>query len=373
MRTALAHPGDQKHTQTPLFKKGIERLGGFITKVNNDWVLNSASALAYNLMVAMVPIAVALFFVLGITLGRLNPTIQTQLINGIDRIFPSAITSKDILQPAFISLQKNVGLLGILAVLASIFGGSRLFISIEGYFDIIYRTYPRKIIAQNVTAILMMLVFIALTPLMLFASSVPVLILALARNTALQKFPEIAGFIQNGLLLSAASVSGSLIVSGILLETIYLVIPNQHISFKNSWPGAVIGAVLLQLFLFFFPFYIAHFMGSYQGNAGFAIILLVFFYYFAVILLLGAEVNAYFAEKLPPLENNLAVIIHDVAPRRAPNSNEQTPTDISSSNETGVNSPVSEQRAITPPESDITNTTGNARSRDEQTLSNQTP
>lgn len=313
MQTALLRTSKKKHARTDKVKKVLKPLQLFLTKLNNDWMMNSASALAYNLMVAIVPIAVAVFFILGITLGRLNPALQDQLITHVEHIFPSNNTVRNVLQPALVSLHKNAGFLGVLVALASIFGGSRLFISIEGYFDIIYRTYPRKIIAQNVMAILMMLVFIVLTPLMFFTSSVPALILTLAQNSGLNEIPLLAQLAKNGFLISVAGIIGSFIVCWILLETIYLVIPNQKISFQNSWIGAFAGAVMLQIFLFLFPLYITHFMGSYQGDAGFAVILLVFFYYFAVILLLGAEVNACFKEKIPPLTNNIAVVIHDAS------------------------------------------------------------
>ncbi|HET8840948.1 MAG TPA: hypothetical protein VFN35_05740, partial [Ktedonobacteraceae bacterium] len=59
--------------------------------------------------------------------------------------------------------------------------------------------------------------------------------------------------------------------------------------------------------------YITHFMGSYTGEVGFAVILLLFFYYFAVILLLGAEINAYTAEKVKPLANNVAAVLYDAS------------------------------------------------------------
>ena len=78
-----------------------------------------------------------------------------------------------------------------------------------------------------------------------------------------------------------------------MFEAIYFIVPNQRISWRNSWRGAVVASILLNVFLVAFPFYVAHFLGGYAGQIGFAVILLIFFYYFAVILLLGADVNAY--------------------------------------------------------------------------------
>src|SRR6202047_3600603 len=44
------------------------------------------------------------------------------------------------------------------------------------------------------------------------------------------------------------------LVCRLLLEAIYIVVPNQRISFRHSWRGAVVAAVLLQLYLSLFPF-----------------------------------------------------------------------------------------------------------------------
>ncbi len=309
--------------QTTLWHRSLGEAQKFLIKFNNDWVLSSAAGLAYNLILALVPIAIALLAILGFTVGRLDPGAQAQLIDRLQQSFPSSLSS-NLFQVALTSLNKHAGFLGLIAIVTAIFGGSRLFISIEGYFDIIYRTNPRKFIAQNVMAFLMLLLYVVLIPLMIFAASVPALLLVLVQNSALSNIPGVTPLAKNGLLVSAASIFGSLLVSWILFEVIYLVVPNQKISFKNSWVGAVVGAILLQLFLLLFPFYITHFMGNYTGEAGFAVVFLLFFYYFAVILLLGAEINAYFSEGVQPLPDNLATML-----RKASASSAQTQdTDI---------------------------------------------
>src|SRR5205809_315953 len=80
-------------------------------------------------------------------------------------------------------LSKNAGFLAIIAVLIAIFGGSRLFVSIENYFDIIYHTRPRDVIRQNIMALAMLLLFVILVPLMVFASSIPALVQSILKAT----------------------------------------------------------------------------------------------------------------------------------------------------------------------------------------------
>src|SRR5438128_4811602 len=124
-------------------EKDIKTLQAFFTKFNNDWVMNFATGLAFNLITAIFPILIAIIAIVGLTIGRLDSTAQQNLINHILSIFPQQISSGGVLTPVFNSLKKNAGFLGIIAILLAIFGGSRLFVTMEGYFDIIYHTRPR--------------------------------------------------------------------------------------------------------------------------------------------------------------------------------------------------------------------------------------
>ena len=185
-----------------------------------------------------------------------------------------------------------------------IIGGSGLFVSLEGYFDVIYHLHPRNLIQQYMMAISMLLVFLVLIPVMVFAGTLPALVLSLLKVTPLNSIPDI------GLLFSFAGIFTGLIISWVFFLVIYIVVPPHPISFRNSWRGATVAAIALQLYLVLFPLYVTHFLVSDTGTTGFAVILLFFFYYFAVILLLGAEVNAFFAENIRVTPDNVAAIIH---------------------------------------------------------------
>ncbi len=288
--------------------KKLAPLQQLFIKFNNDWAMNSAAALAYNLISAIIPIVIALLAVFGLTIGALDTQATAELVARVQQLFPA---NKDLISIAVTSLSQRAGILGLLAVLAAIFSGSRLFVSIEGYFAIIYRTAPRAILPQNVMAIVMMLAFLVLIPLMVFVSSVPALLPALTRTPIINQIPGVVQLTNNAFVLGLAGIFTGLVICWILFEAIYSVVPNMRLSFRHSWRGAVVAALGLELFLTLFPVYITHFMGSYTGAAGFILILLVFFYYFAVILLIGAEINAYFAVGVQPLPDNIAVVLRD--------------------------------------------------------------
>jgi membrane protein len=301
--------GVQKITSSKPVKKAEKEarsIKQFITKFNNDWVMNFASGLAFNTLTAIFPILIALLAIFGFIVGGLAPGSEQQLINGIQSVFPQQIQAGHLLQPVFNSLNKSAGPLIIIAILTALFGGSRLFITMEGYFDIIFHTRPRNPIKQNIMAFSMLLLFIFLVPIMIFGAALPALVVSLLKATPLNQVPG------SGLLFTLIGIGFGVFFAWVLFESIYIVVPNQHISFRNSWLGAVVAAVGVEIYLILFPFYVTHFMNTYTGTAGFAIILLFFFYYFAVILLLGAEVNAFFAEKIRATPADIPTMIHEM-------------------------------------------------------------
>jgi len=277
----------------------------FITKFNNDWAMNLSAALAYNFMMAVFPLVIALFSILGLILGALNPTAYDQLRIQIMHVFPSATSASTLLDAALNQLKKNAGFLGILAIILALFNGSRLFILIEGCFDIIYHIKPRSIIPQNAMAFAMLLLFIILVPIMVLAATGPALVFSILQNTPIGQIPGIK------LVFSLGGILGGLIAAYILFQAIYIVVPNQKISFRNSWLGSVVAAILLQAYLILFPLYVARFLTGYASQALGLVILLIFFYYFAVILFLGAEVNA-FKEGVRATPSDLVTLVHNV-------------------------------------------------------------
>lgn len=324
LKTIESAPAVQAVESSPVMREGVKPLAAFWTKFSNDWAMGlQAGALAYSLLVAIFPIAVALIAILGIIFGSVGLDVKDQFINGIQSVLPQQQgVSKGVISQVFNNLNKNSGILAIIAILAAIFGGSRLFIAIENCFDLIYHVRPRTALRQNIMAFSMLLLFVVLIPVMVLAAAGPALVFSLLQKTPLANIPG------SNLLFSLGGILSGLVVAWLLFEAIYIVVPNQKISFPNSWRGAVVAAVFLQIFLTLFPFYAAHFLGGYAGQAGFAIILIVFFYYFAVILLLGAEINAFFAEGIRATPDNLAIMVHKMTshePKTQQEIKEQAP------------------------------------------------
>lgn len=288
-------------------ERDMKPVASFINKILNDWVPNLAGILAYNLVMLMVPIALALLALLGLFLGQSN--IRATVLRQITSVFPGLSNQQNAISVATTQLGQSSGILGILAVLLAIFFGSTLFVAIEGCLDIIYRVRPRPLVRQYLVAIGVFIVFIILIPVMVFASAAPsILFSTLSKLPVLKSIPG-SSFI----LLILGGILGGVLASFLLFEVIYLVVPNQKILWRNSWCGAVVAAVLTEIVLAVFPFVTRLFFSTYAGPIGFAVILLLFFYIFAIILLFGAEVNAYFFERVRPIPNDLVTFLSTMA------------------------------------------------------------
>jgi membrane protein len=277
-------------------EKDTKPLRAFITKFNNDWSMNLSAALAYNLLMAIFPIALAILAILFFILGSLSPAEYNRLQGQILTALPISMPPS-----AIRSLTKQLAnassILGIIAIVLALFSGSRLFILMEGIFGIIYHLRQRTVIKQNLMAFGMLILFIVLIPIMAFASALPTVVLSILPGS--------------GALGFLTGIVGNLIASYILFQAIYIVVPNQHISFRNSWLGALVAAIALVIYLTLFPLYVQHFLSTApSASLGTAIFLLIFFYYFGVILLIGAQVNAFFAEGVKATPTDLVSLVH---------------------------------------------------------------
>jgi len=129
------------------------------------------------------------------------------------------------------------------------------------------------------------------------------------------------GVFMAGILISLSIAFG-------LFLFIYWLIPNKKMSFRKTWRGALIAAIILEIFIILFPLYVRQFMSNYAGEynnlestfkicflffcigqIGFAVILIFFFYYFSIILIFGAQINAHFFEEYPPLNDALGTYL----------------------------------------------------------------
>ena len=74
--------------------------------------------------------------------------------------FPPPLPSQEIIGLALNALNRDAGVLALIAIIMAIIGGMGLFIAIEGKFALIYQIRTRGILRQYIMALGMLLVFV---------------------------------------------------------------------------------------------------------------------------------------------------------------------------------------------------------------------
>lgn len=275
-------------------KTGGRQAVGFWTKLNEDWIFNFSGMLAYNYLTATAPIALVILAIAGLLLGTLSPATLNAYVNGLSAQLPTG--GADLLRGALVTLHKSAGVLLVIAIVTALYAGSRLFVALENCFSVIYRLDVRAFLPQNAVAIGMTILYAILAPLIFILSGEIANLFRFLSMTG-PAYGVLAYII--GLLIAVFSAF-------VLFLTMYLIVPNRshpwRQTFKVSWLGALVAAVLLTLYQQLFPIYRSLFLrnAGYGSVAGLAIIAIVFLYYVGFISLLGAEINTW-REGLRPL------------------------------------------------------------------------
>lgn len=298
----------ERKTASPT-KQALKALAALWTKIVNDWVWNLAAMLAYTLLMSIVPLLVMFLSFFGLFLSGLAPGAEQQFIRQVGAAVPSG---RQFLEPALHRLAASSGVLALLTVLLSAWFGSRLFVTIEQCFGIIYRLPPRGLVRQNLIALLMLLIFVVLMPVLLVVSAAP----SFLSTHLVDQF--LGDSTAARLWLALATGLAGWLMATVLFLAIYAVVPNRPLRIRDAWRGALIAGALLEVYVIAFPFYATVLLRpeSYGAAAGFAVLVLVFFYYFGVILLLGAELNSFWVGQRQTA-TELSGMLYEVQVRRS--------------------------------------------------------
>lgn len=257
----------------------------FGQKLSNDGVLQFSGMLAYSLLLSVAPlllgiagILTVLFFVTGHTQADLAQILTLRLSSVIP-----ASGAKTFAQ----SIQQNAGTIGVIGVITALIAGAGFFQNVDYVFSIIFRLQQRPFLKNWLMAIGMTLLLIPLVIVMVLATSIPQLLTALLAHTGHNGATSFLGWL--------LSFAGGVAAAFVLFSAVYVIVPNQRVRLKDVFRGALLAAVLLEIYTLLFPLYAGHFLSNknYGASMGFALVLIVFFYYFAVILLIGAEFNSW--------------------------------------------------------------------------------
>ncbi len=258
----------------------------FVPKFANDWALNLAGMLTYSLITAIVPLLVALLSLAGLVLNLLSPSSFHQVAASIGSALPKGAERIIDITALLKNLVQITGPLALVSLFGLLFTGSNLFANVENAFCIVFRVPDRDILPQRVMAIGMILLLAVLLPAAILASS----LIAVGQQLSAAVLPK-----PFATVLSVLGPLTSIFILWLLFLSIYMIVPNIKVPFRDAWRGALTAAVLMAVANLIFPLYSTIFLnGNQKYGTGFllVLVLIIFLWFFNVILMIGAEVNS---------------------------------------------------------------------------------
>jgi membrane protein len=272
-----------------------------------------AASLAYYTVFSIAPLLIIAISIAGAFFGE--DAVRGEIIGQIQGLIgrDSASTIQGMLQ----NTQKpNSGgtIATVFGVITLLLGASGVFGQLQEALNIIWEVKPKP--GRNLVKFLQAR----------FLSSAMVLVigfLLLVSSVLSSILVAVTHFIKNlwpGFQFLGQSLDFllSLFVVTLLFASIYKVLPDVKVPWRNLWVGAGVTALLFNLGKYLIGLYLGSAgVGSTYGAAGSIIIVLVWVFYSAQILLLGAEFTQVYSKHLgtPIRPSQHAVSVHDWSDR----------------------------------------------------------
>jgi membrane protein len=246
-----------------------------LSKFLADRGTHLAAMIAYFALLSFVPL---LFLALSLIALAGQQTESSYLIEQLRRSFPAAPVDR--LVEVVHSIQEQATSLSIIGGIGLLWAALGFFSVLESAFNIVYGLPNRSFIRQK------------LLVLVLVAGSLAVLFIALVPGSVGVELTKDAG-VAGGVLsyVYALAVSTALIFG--LLWTLYYLLTNAALTWRETLPGALLAAFLLQASFQVLPLFVrltTDELVALQAFGGLAL-LLFWLYLMANILVIGAEVN----------------------------------------------------------------------------------
>ncbi|HEU0028326.1 MAG TPA: YihY/virulence factor BrkB family protein [Ktedonobacterales bacterium] len=260
----------------------------FWTKFDRDWGWNLARLLAYTLLQALFAVIGLQVVALALALRFGSSRAQDSVIADIARLLPDRVEANAVTAFAH-SLRSAPGWLLALGLPVAIWYGSRLFAVLESVLCVIFRRPRRRFLWQNRAALLMLLLFTLLLPIIVLSATAiprigvsPELAITIADSDAVANMPWI----------SWVALLAGLVANFLVAQVAYTLLTPKGVSWRAAWPGALVAAALSQGYLLIFPLYVRYVLhpNHFGSVAGFALVALVFLYAYGVFIVIGAEI-----------------------------------------------------------------------------------
>jgi len=243
-----------------------------------------AAAVAFNSLIALVPMLLLLAATAGLFLKNDDVLMQTRI--AIDRIVPGQ-TANDAFTAA-LTARGNTGWIGVISFVGLAWVGTGFVSCLARSMNKIYGARSSGYINEKQRGFFVLMIFSLLFIISSLASILPTFFIS-------QELPDV---FERWLLASGRfqliGYGVGLTTSLLLFLTLYRVIPNAGQRLPDIWPGTLTSALLFMAITQVFPLYIRLIGGGnrYGQVLGFVSLLVASLLILAHIILFGAYINA---------------------------------------------------------------------------------
>ncbi len=245
-----------------------------------------AAMIAYFALLSLVPLIFLSLSILGLA-GQADE--GSFFVKELERAFPSA--SLAAILRAVNTIQDNAATLGIVGGATLLWSSLSLFSALESAFNIVYGRPNRSFLHGKILASVLMV-----------GSLVTLFVSLLVGSIGVELMKRYApGFTSNGTVAYLVSVAVSLLGVFVFLVAVYVVLTNAPLRIRDVLPGATTAAVLLEASFQVLPVYLrlTQHVPALSATGG-SFVLIVWLYVMANVIVLGAEVNWWLAQKPGP-------------------------------------------------------------------------
>ena len=242
-----------------------------------------AAMIAYFALLSFVPL---LFLTISLLSLAGRPDESSYLVTELKHAFPGSSISSIV--HTIDEIQRHATALGIIGGAALVWASLSLFSVLESAFNIVYGQPNRSFLRGKLLAVGLMLL-----------SLVTLFLGLLIGSFGFDLLKRYANFLAgNSYVAYGLSVAVSLLAVFVFLVAVYYLLTNVEHTFKDVLPGAVVAAVALEASFQVLPLYV-RFSDNVVALKAFGgpVLLLVWMYFMANVLVFGAEVNWWLAER----------------------------------------------------------------------------
>ena len=260
----------------------------------DDNLTGLAGMVAYNLLLSVFPLALIALFIASQVLQ--SPDLQSSIFEDLQRLFPSAAEST--LTNLLNRIRTSTTGIGILAFVASIWICTSFWGALDTAFCRIYHMDCRSWLKQKRFGIAMLLVSLAFIAATVAVPALQSIVLEGAEDLPL-------GLSDVGGLVFAITLAGGIALTFLILCLVYWTVPHGRIPWRAVWPGATGATIAITVVDYAFPAYLSNIstVAGLGTSLVFIVIVLVWFYALAIIILAGAEINAFRLDGAPRPED----------------------------------------------------------------------